>query len=167
MKNIIRFVLLLLLQVFVLNKVLIHEFVNPYLYLLFVLLLPFSMPRAALLLCGLLMGLTLDMFMNTPGMHAAACVLIAFLRPFIINLLAPQGGFDLTQKDPSVTTMGWVPFTVYATILVLVHHIAYFALEVYGFSNPLYFVLKTLLSAAVSLGLILVFEMLFAVRPGK
>jgi len=167
MKNMIRFILLLLLQVFVLNKVLIHEFVNPYIYILFILLLPFNLPRAALLFCALLMGLSLDAFMNTMGMHAAACVLIAYIRPFMINILSPQGGFEATQKAPSVTTMGWAPFALYAAVLVLIHHIAYFSLEVFGFSNWVYLLLKILLSSAVSFGLIMLYEMLFYPRAGK
>lgn len=167
MKNMIRFILLLLLQVFVLNKVLIHEFVNPYIYILFILLLPFNLPRAALLFCALLMGLSLDAFMDTMGMHAAACVLIAYIRPFMINILSPQGGFEATQKAPSVTTMGWAPFALYAAVLVLIHHIAYFSLEVFGFSNWVYLLLKILLSSAVSFGLIMLYEMLFYPRAGK
>lgn len=161
MKNIIRFVLLILLQVFVLNKLLLHELVNPYLYLLFILLLPFNISRVALLFCGLLLGLTLDTFMNTMGMHAAACALIAYLRPFVINVLSPQGGFEVTQRAPSVRTMGWGPFATYAAILILIHHIAYFTLEVFGFSNLPYLALKILLSSAVSFGLVMLFEMLF------
>jgi hypothetical protein len=163
-KNIIRFVLLLMLQVLVLNQVLIHQLVNPYIYMLFILLLPFNLPRPAVQLLGLLLGLTLDMFMDTMGLHAAACVFIAYLRPFILNVLSPQGGFEVTQKTPSITSMGTSQFAIYVSILVLLHNIVYFLLEVFGFANPFYLLLKMLVSTAASLVLILIYELLFFAR---
>lgn len=161
LKNIVRFVLLMLVQLFVLNKVLIHHYVNPYIYLLFILLLPFNMSRPALLFCGLFCGLVLDNFMNTMGMHAAACVFIAYLRPFVINMLSPQGGYDATQKTPSLRTMGVSQFALYALIMVLLHHAVYFSLEVYDFGHPLYLAMKIMLSTLFSVVLIMLYEMLF------
>jgi rod shape-determining protein MreD len=161
LKNIARFILLVFLQVFVLNRINIHAYVNPYLYLLFILLLPFNTPRWLLLFCGLALGLTMDAFMNTPGLHATACVLIAYLRPFIINVLSPQGGFEETQQSPSISTMGFTPFLVYTIILVLIHHLVYFSLEVWGFSGIIYLGLKILISTAVTTALILLYELLF------
>jgi rod shape-determining protein MreD len=162
LKNIIRFILLILLQVFVLNKVMLHGFATPYLYLIFILLLPFGTPTWALMIYALLFGLCLDLFMNTPGMHAAACVVIAYLRPFVLNLLSPQGGFETVKKTPSVTSMGWTPFMTYAIILVVVHHIVYFSLEFFDLHNILLLLVRILLSALVSVVLIVLYEMLFA-----
>lgn len=164
LKNIIRFVLLLLLQVLVLNQIIIHSLVNPYIYMLFILLLPFNLPRPAVQLLGLLFGLSLDMFMDTMGIHAAACVFIAYLRPFILNVLSPQGGFEVTQKTPSITSMGTSQFAIYVSILVLLHNIVYFSLEVFSFNNPFYLLLKILVSTAASLALILIYELLFFAR---
>lgn len=164
LKNIVRFILLILLQVFVLNKVVLHGYATPYLYMVFVLLLPFSIPRWGLMVAAVFLGLCLDMFTDTPGMHAAACLVIGYLRPFVINVLAPQGGFETVKRTPSVVAMGWAPFMTYATILVLIHHIVYFSLEVFDFHNLLFLVLKILLSAVASLVLILIYEMLFAPR---
>lgn len=169
LKNIIRFICLILLQVFVLNRIALFDLVNPYLYLLFILLLPINIPRPALLFLGLVTGLVMDMFMNTMGMHAAACVLIAYLRPFVLNILSPQGGYELssTGKSPSLSTLGFIPFTIYATVLILIHHTAYFLLEVFGFSNIFFLLAKILLSAAVTLGLVLLTEMLFYRKAGR
>ncbi len=161
LRNIIRFVFLLLIQVFVLNKILIHQLVSPYLYMLFILALPFNLPRPVVMLLGFLMGISLDMFSNTMGIHAAACVFIAYLRPFIINILSPQGGFETTQKTPSMTSMGVSQFLIYAAVLVFLHHVVFFILEVFGFGNPLYLMLKILLSTAASLILIVLYELLF------
>lgn len=162
LKNIIRFVLLILLQVFVLNRIMLHGFATPYLYMIFILLLPFNIPRWALMICGLALGLCLDVFMNTPGMHAAACLFIAYLRPFVINLLSPHGGFETTRKSPSVASMGWMPFMIYATILTSVHHVVYFVLEIFDFHDLLFLILKVILSLLASLLLILLYEMLLA-----
>jgi rod shape-determining protein MreD len=164
LRNIIRFVLLLLLQVFVLNNILLHQLVSLNLYMLFVLLLPFNLPRPALMLLALLMGLSLDMFMNTEGMHAAACVFIAYIRPFIINILSPQGGFETTQKSPSMTSMGVSQFLIYAAILVFIHNLVFFTLEVYGFGNIFYLLLKIICSTAASIALVVLYELLFFSR---
>ena len=95
LKNIIRFVLFIFVQVFILFKIPpLHRFIVPYLYYLYILWLPFSMSRAGLMSLAFLFGLTLDYFTNTPGLHAAACVLIAYLRPFIVNMLITQEGAD-------------------------------------------------------------------------
>lgn len=164
LRNIIRFVLLLLLQVFVLNNILLHQLVGLNLYMLFVLLLPFNLPRPALMLMALLMGLGMDMFMNTMGMHAAACVFIAYLRPFIINVLSPQGGFETTQKTPSMTSMGVSQFLTYIGILVFLHNLVYFPLEVFSFTSFFYLLLKIVLSTAASVLLIVLYELLFFSR---
>ncbi|HJT74125.1 MAG TPA: rod shape-determining protein MreD [Chitinophaga sp.] len=164
LRNIIRFVLLLLLQVFVLNRIQLHQLVGFNLYMLFVLLLPFNMPRPALMLLGFFMGLSIDSFMNTMGIHAAACVFIAYLRPFIINILSPQGGFETTQKTPSMTSMGVSQFLTYIAILVFLHNLVYFPLEVFNFGNFFYLLLKILLSAAASIFLIVLYELLFFSR---
>jgi rod shape-determining protein MreD len=164
LKNIIRFVLLIAFQVLVLNQVLIHQLVNPYIYMLFILLLPFNLPRSAVQLLGLLLGFTLDMFMDTMGLHAAACVFIAYIRPFILNILSPQGGFELIQRTPSVTSMGKSQFATYVGILVVLHHLVYFCLSVFSFADPLYLLTKIALSTLVSLVLVAIYELLFFSR---
>jgi rod shape-determining protein MreD len=88
LKNIFRFILFIFVQVFILFKMPpLHRFITPYLYYLYILWLPFSMSRAGLMCLAFLFGLSLDYFMHTPGLHAAACVLIAYLRPFVVNML--------------------------------------------------------------------------------
>ncbi|HVB03817.1 MAG TPA: rod shape-determining protein MreD [Chitinophagaceae bacterium] len=161
LKNILRFILLILVQVFVLNRILLYQLVNPYIYLMFILIMPFRISRPLLILSALALGLCMDGFMNTMGMHAAACVIIAYLRPFVINILAPPGGFEYTQRSPSISTMGVAQFTVYTLILVVIHHMVYFSLELFGFGGIFYLLLKILVSSAVSIGLILLTSMLF------
>src|ERR1700674_866747 len=123
LKNIIRFALFILVQVFVLFKIPpLHRFIVPYLYFLFILWLPFNLPRFALTAIGFVYGLCLDYFTHTPGLHAVACTLIAYIRPFIINLMISQEGADKNYASPSVSSMGWAPYGTYVLTLTLLHH---------------------------------------------
>ncbi len=92
LKNIIRFVLFIALQVFLFNKVPpVHQFVKPYIYFLFILWLPFNIGRAPLMLVAFIFGLTFDYFSGTPGLHTAPCVLTAYLRPVLIKPVNTAG----------------------------------------------------------------------------
>ena len=161
-KNIIRFIFFILVQVFVLNKVPpLHHLANPYLYYLFIIWLPFKMGRRSVLILAFLLGLTLDYFTKTPGLHAAPCVLIAYLRPFLINLLIPQEGADSNYEEPSIKSMGFAPYFTYVAFLTFVHHAFLFLLEALQSGGFIYFILKTIICVAISLLLILIVELLF------
>jgi hypothetical protein len=162
LKNIIRFVLFILIQVFVLFKVPpLHRFIVPYLYFLFILWLPFNLPRFWLTAIGFLFGLSLDYFTNTPGLPAAACTLIAYVRPFIINLLISQEGTDKNYASPSVTSMGWAPYATFVFVLTLLHHTFLIFLEWMRFGSFFFFVGKVIATTGISLLLILLTELLF------
>lgn len=162
LKNSIRFVLFILVQVFILFKMPpLHRFITPYLYFLFILWLPFNLPRSSLTLIGFFFGLSLDYFSRTPGLHAAACTLIAYVRPFIISLLISQEGADKNYISPSITSMGWAPYAVYVLVLTLLHHTWLVFLEWMNFGSFMYFLGKVVASAAVSFLLIILTEMLF------
>lgn len=162
-KNIIRFAILILVQVYVLDRIHINYMVTPYLYFLFILWMPFKINRPGQMLIAFILGFTLDSFRHHPGFHAAACVLIAYIRPFLINVLIPQEGADSNYEEPSARSMGgFLPYMVYATILSFVHHAWLFFLEAWQFGNFWYFVVKTLLSTVVSVALIIMAELLFS-----
>lgn len=162
-KNIIRFILFILVQVFVLNQVPpLHHLINPYIYFLFIIWLPFKTGRKTLLFLALAIGLALDYFTKTPGLHAASCVLIAYLRPFLINILITQEGVEANYEEPSIKSMGFASYFVYVSVLTFIHHAFLFLLEALQFAGVLYFIGKTLFSVAISLFLILITELLFA-----
>ncbi|MDQ6757514.1 MAG: rod shape-determining protein MreD [Bacteroidota bacterium] len=166
-KNIIRFILFILVQVFVLNQIPpLHHLINPYIYFLFILWLPFKIGRRSLMLLALAIGLVLDYFTKTPGLHAAPCVLIAYLRPFLINVLITQEGVEANYEEPSIKSMGFASYFMYVSVLTLIHHAFLFLLEALQFAGVWYFFGKTLLSVAISLFLILIAELLF-VRKQK
>jgi len=164
-KNIIRFIFFILVQWFVLFKIPpLHRFIVPYIYYLFILWLPFYIPRFWLLVIGFLTGLSLDYFTQTPGLHAAACVLIAYIRPFIINLLLPKDTSEFNYREPSPRTMGWTPYAVYVLVLTLFHHGYMLLLEWLSFGDFLTFLVKLVATTGISFLLIFTTELLFPRR---
>ncbi|HNP53625.1 MAG TPA: rod shape-determining protein MreD [Ferruginibacter sp.] len=161
-KNILRFMLFILVQVYVLDKVHLHQMITPYVYFLFILWLPFNINRTLLMLLAFALGITLDAFRHHPGFHAAACVLVAYLRPFLINLMIPQEGADTNYEEPSFQSMGGaIPYLIYAGLLSLVHNTWLFLLEAWQFGDAWYFISKTVFTTLVSLLIILITEWLF------
>lgn len=165
LRNMIRFAVFILIQVYVLNKVPhLHQFIVPYLYYLFILWLPFSVSRTGLLIIGFLTGMALDFFTMTPGLHAAACVLLAYCRPFIINILTPKDPTEFNYREPSPRAMGWTPYLVYVLILTLFHHGYLTFLQWLSFGTFLQFLIKIVATTAISMLLIITTEILFPRR---
>jgi hypothetical protein len=161
-KNILRGILFILVQVFILSHMPpLHRFVTPYLYYLYILWLPFSLSRMSLTFIGFLYGLCLDYCLKTPGLHAAACTLIAYVRPFVIGMLISQEGADKNYIAPSIVSMGWAPYGTYVFVLTLLHHSYLVLLEWLSFGSFVYFFGKVIASTAVSLLLVLLTEVLF------
>lgn len=161
-RNSLRFMFFILVQVYVLFQIQpLHQFIVPYLYFLFILWLPFNTPRMALTMIGFIYGLSLDFFTKTPGLHAAPCILIAYLRPFLINILIRQEGSETNYRSPSVTSMGFAPYATYVLILTLIHNGYLVLLEWLQFGSFLYFLGKVLATTGVSLLLIFITELLF------
>jgi hypothetical protein len=136
----------------------------PYLYFVFILWLPFNISRIGLLVAGFITGMTLDYFMLTPGLHAAACVLIAYLRPFIINVLAPKDATGFSYREPSPKAMGWTPYLVYTFVLTVFHHGYMVLLEWLSFGSVMYFIIKVIATTGISMLLIITTELLFPRR---
>lgn len=152
-RNIIRFIFLLLLQVWVLNNVQFSGYINPYMYVIFILLLPFETPKALVLILGFLLGLSIDMFTDTLGMHTAALVFTAFLRPYVLQVISPRDGYE-PSSFPRVYYYGFFWFFKYTLILVFAHHLFLFTIEVFNFENFHLVLLRLLLSTLLSTTLI-------------
>lgn len=163
LRNIVRLFLFIFVQVYILDKVgALHQYIIPYLYYLFILWIPFSVSRIGLLFIGFITGMTLDYFTNTPGLHAAPCVLIAYLRPFIINILSPKDTADFNYREPSPRSMGWTPYLVYVLVLTVFHHFYLVILEWTSFGSVLHLLIKVLSTTAISLLLVIITELLFS-----
>ncbi len=162
LRNIIRFAVFILVQVYILNKMPhLHRFITPYIYFLFILWLPFTISRFGLLVIGFVTGLTLDYFTMTPGLHAAACTLIAYVRPFVINVLTPKDSTEFNYREPSPKAMQWTPYAVYVFVLTLLHHGYMVLLEWLDVGNFLDFIIKVIATTGISMLLIFMVELLF------
>jgi len=128
--NILRLIILVALQVLIFNNVNFSGYINPYIYVIFILMLPFEIPGWLLLVTAFFAGLMIDVFSNTMGMHAAASVFMAFCRPGIIRALS-AGKENDSDFRPNVNDMGLYRFILYALILVSIHHMIYFYIETF------------------------------------
>ena len=155
LKYIASWIILVLIQILLLNHIQISGLINPYLYILFILTLPFSTPNYLLLLLGFLLGLNIDIFSNTLGIHAAATTFLAFIRPFVINLISSRDVLELNQ-DPRISELGFTWFFRYAVILVLAHHFFLFFIEVFTLHGFFYTLLRVLFSSALTIVLIII-----------
>lgn len=162
--NIVRFFGLILIQVLVVSNLDLSYYINPYVYLLFILALPFRTPNWLLMVIAFITGLTLDAFMNTIGIHAAACVLVAFLRPAVMQILTPKGSYE-GEDQPRISSLGFTWFFAYTTLLVFSHHLAYFFLEIFSLNSIFPTLGKVILSSTVSVILIVLMVLIFS--PGK
>ena len=160
LKNIIRFALLVLIQVFLLNKIQFNGYINPYFYVLFILSLPFTIRKWFLLVLGFLLGISIDYFSGTLGIHAAATVFMAFCRPGIIRLLGVKDDLE-PGIEPSIRNFGFLWYFTYSGSLVFLHHLVLFYLEVFRFSEFFSTFLRVILSSIFSLVFILIAQYLF------
>ena len=161
-KNIVRFCLFILVQVYVLDQIPpLHQLVTPYIYFLFVLWLPFKMNRLVQMILAFVLGFTLDCFTNSYGLHAASCVLIAYIRPFLINLLISQEGVEKNYNEPSIQSLGFTPYFTYVAILAFIHNSFLFFLQALQTGGFFYFMVKSLSSTAISLLMVLLVELIF------
>jgi len=151
------FILLILLQVLLFNNIEFSGYVNPYVYIMFILLLPVEISSWLLLVIAFFTGLTIDLFCGSPGMHASATVLAGFVRPYILRLLSPRDGYE-TGSDPSMIIYGFKWFLIYTLIIVLIHHTALFYLEVFRFTDFFRTLLRVILSSLFSITFIIFLE---------
>ncbi|MCX6304235.1 MAG: rod shape-determining protein MreD [Bacteroidetes bacterium] len=161
--NIIRFFFLIFFQVLILNHINLSGYINPYLYIYFILLLPFDTPRWMLLIAAFVLGWSIDMFTNTIGLNASACVAMAFARPFVISAIS-SGPESLLGETPSLRNQGLKWFLYYSIILILIHHFALFFLEIFRFSEFMATLVRVLLSSLFTLFLVLISEYLLYPR---
>ncbi len=148
-KYAIMFIVLVLTQVLFLNQVQISGFVNPYIYILFILLLPLNAPRYIVLLGGFFVGLSVDIFSNTLGIHAFASVFIAFLRPVIIRAITDREEDMSDYPGLAQNGVGW--FLYYTSLMVFLHHSVLFFIEVFTLSDFFGTLYRIILSSLFSI----------------
>lgn len=153
LQNILLFIVLVLVQVLVLSNIQFLGFINPYIYILFILSLPVRLPRWITLILAFALGFIIDVFSNTLGMHAAATVLVAFARSFIIKIFTSID--EGNNPIPSFHSFGVGAYVKYVFVIVFLHHFALFFLEAFSFSHFWLILFKTVLSSAITIMIIL------------
>lgn len=162
--NIVRFVVLLLTQILILKRIAFSfgefAFIHIIVYPLFILLLPFKVPRAVQLIIGFLLGLTIDMFYDSPGIHASACVFTAYIKPYILALLEPYEGYGATAS-PTISSLGLPWFLTYSSMLMGLHLLFYFSVEAFSFVFLFEILMNSIFSLIASLMLVMLVMLIF------
>ena len=158
-KHTIRFIFFIFLQVLVLNNIQFSGYVNPYLYVFIILMLPFATPVWMVMLISLTAGLLIDMFQDTMGMHAAACVMMGYSRSFILKLFSPRDGYD-SSTEPTLHYLGASWYLSYSLLLVFIHHFVFFFIEAFS-GDAIWFTLARIgLSLVFTMVLIFISQMM-------
>lgn len=158
LKNTFRFVFLILLQVLLLNNINFSGYINPYLYILFIILFPFNGNQTLFILLSFLLGLGVDIFEDSGGINAAACLVIAYIRPVILRFSFGIS-YDYQTIKFSNTPQG--SRLSYVVILVFIHHFVLFTLEFFNFTNLTLLIKKTFFSGIFTVILVFLSLALF------
>ncbi len=159
--NSIRFIVLILVQVLILNNINFMGYINPYIYILFIILYPIKNNRSLFIFLSFLLGLTVDMFSDSGGVHAAACVTIAFIRPAALKFTF---GAMYDHQTVKFATAEFISNLTYVSILTIIHHFVLFSLEVFNTSEIILILQKTLFSSIFTIILCIFTIIIFGKR---
>ncbi len=157
------FALLMILQLFLFNNIQFSGYVNPYVYIMFIMLLPFEISSWLLLVISFFTGFVVDLFAGTPGMHTSATVMAGFARPYVLRLISPREGYEISS-EPSLFVYGFNWFLIYTLLIVFIHHLFLFYVEVFRLNDFFNTFLRVLLSTVFSVTFILLLDY---IRRGK
>lgn len=158
--NIIRYIVLVLMQVLIVQNIHLGSYIILLPYVLIILLLPFDINKVVLLLVSFFVGLTIDAFYDTAGMHAAACTIMAFARYYLLKFIAPRDGYE-QGLEPNIDDMGLAWFITYAGALIFIHHFVFFFLEVFRWSEFFTTLFRIILSTIGTFVFVYVIQYLF------
>ncbi len=147
-------------QVLIFDNIYLSGYANIFFYVIFILLMPVEINKYFLMLLGFFIGILVDIFNNTVGMHAFATVLISFLRPFILRIYAPRDGY-VPGERPGISNYGYMWFLKYTLTILLIHHLAFYYIEIFRLSNLFIILGKSVLSASLGFGVIMLSQLLF------
>ena len=162
--QLLRFVFIVLLQVLIFKRLSFSmggaNYMTVLIYPVFIFLLPHKTPHALLVFLGFVLGLTIDVFYDSPGIHASAAVFTAFVRPLVLSMFEPRGGYNL-NLSPSKKEMGINNFTFYAATLLVVHLLFYFIIEAFSLVYLGDSLLRTIVSFFPSLVFVIIYQYIF------
>lgn len=155
--QVLNFIFFMVAQLVLVRNFVLFDTAFCFVYVAFLLLLPYETSPVLLLFIALGTGLLVDTFYDTFGVHAAACVLIAFLRPLVMKTITPRGGYEGTVRI-SLRTMGADWFIIYALLLIFIHHLALFLIEASNWGLLWSSILKALASTLFTGSLIIILQ---------
>lgn len=159
--HIMRFIVCMALQILLVSQFTIFGYAFGFIYVVFLLKLPVSISKPVLLFFAFTTGFIIDIFSHSWGLHAASCVLMMFVRPVILTLLMPQGGYEDDMKI-EIEYMGSSWFIRYSVLMILVHHSSLFFLEIFSLHQLGFTLIRIILSSIFSLFLILILQYIFS-----
>lgn len=163
-KHIIRFIVLLIIQTLVLNQLEIGLGIQMMVYPLFIVLLPFELGIIAIMVIAFAMGVAIDSISNTYGLHTSSLLLVAYLRPLIFKMFSPRDGYD-NLKEGNMYEMGPRWFIYVFGLLLFIHHLWFFTLEIFRMDDFFFILQKVLLSLPLSFLLCLLLQSMFVSKP--
>jgi len=157
------FLILIVLQLLIFNNIEFSGYVNPYIYVMFILILPVAIPSWILLILAFLTGLVIDLFSGTIGVHAFATVMAGYARPWVLSLNITAEASE-PETSPSSYRNGLRWFLIYVVTVVMIHHLALFFVEIFSLRNFFLTLLRVLLSTAATTFFIVLFDF---IRPHR
>lgn len=157
--TILQFILISLAQILLLNNIQLFGYMQPLIYIWFIILLPNSFPKWIVMILGFLMGFTMDVFSAQLGFHTATATLTATIKPMMLSWFV--NNFDNNTFRPSIAEMGFLSFLGFTSSMVFLHTTIYILIESFSFAEILNLLLRILISSLISIGLILISDTLF------
>lgn len=160
--NILRFILLLTLQIVIFNNMTFLGFILPLPYILFIILYPVNSNKSALLFSSFLLGLTMDFFSNSGGIHTTACLILAFYRPYLFKFsFGVSYEYQTIKLNESLTPERFS----FILLAVIIHHFTLFILEAFQVSFIFDILIRTLLSTIFTI--ISCIIIIYLIKPNK
>lgn len=160
-KHITLFVTLILAQVFIFDNMDLFGFISPFIYILFLILYPVKVNQLLFLFLGFILGLTMDFFSDTGGIHAAACLVIAHSRPLIFKY---SFGVSYEYNSIKINQTDLRERLTYISSMVFLHHLVLFSLEIFTLSKILFILKFALFSSIFTILISLLFMIIFSTK---
>ncbi len=157
-KQIGRYILVMMLQVLLFDQLQLWGVCHPYIYILCLLMMPITLPHNAEMVIGAVVGLIMDVFCNSLGIHTASCILLMFIRPYLIGAVVNDK--DRLNEQISLRSIGMEALIKYVAIMVVVHHLTVFMLAAWSWHHLGFVLLETVVSSAITILVIIAYNLL-------
>jgi rod shape-determining protein MreD len=157
-KQIGRYLLIMVLQVLLFDQLQLWGACHPYIYVLCLLMMPITLPHSVDMLIGAFAGFIMDIFCNSLGVHMAACILLMYIRPYLIGVIVNDK--DRLNEQISLHAIGMEALLKYTVIMVLIHHLTVFSLAAWSWSHMGFVLLETIVSSTITILLVIGYNVL-------